>query len=170
MQWDLALGGVLLVAPSTPDRRTAVASGAAAWVRGGKQGLHLGFGAGLLHGALRFDDAEADAWWIPIDVAGGFTVKTSAWEFGAEIGPSASVLSIVGQNLPDAQRQVRLEVGVRASGWARFWFSKNFAFFLSAEGVFRPMPYALRIDPQGEVGQTPAVWLGGSAGLAALLE
>jgi hypothetical protein len=136
----------------------------------GNRGFHLGFGVGLLHGALQFDDAEADAWWFPIDVAVGFTAKSSAWELGAEIGPNASILSIVGQNLPQAERQVRLEVGLRASGWARFWFSKKFALFLSADGVFRPMPYALLIDPQGEVGQTPAVWLGASAGLAALLE
>jgi hypothetical protein len=168
-QWELTLGGLLLVAPSVHDRETAVASGVAAWVRG-KRGFHLGFGAGLLRGSLRYNGAEADAWWIPIDVAVGFTVKTSVWEVGGEIGPSAGVLSIVGVNLEQVSRQVRVELGGRASALSRFWFSQNFALFLSADALLRPVPYALRISPEGEVGRTPWVWLGASAGLGGVLE
>jgi hypothetical protein len=169
LQWDLALGAILLVAPAAPDRRASVAGGVDAWVRG-KRGFHLGFGMGLLHGTLDFDTAAADAWWVPIDVAAGFTVKPVPWEVGAEIGPSASVLSILGQNLQQAHRQVRVEVGGRASTWARFWFDKKFALFLSADAVLHPIPYVLQINPEGEVGQMPVVWLGASAGLSAALE
>jgi len=168
-QWDVALGGVMLVAPEVERRRTAVAEGIAAFARV-KRGLHLALGAGVLQGALYFDDVAADAWWIPIDVAAGFAARTSAWEIGAEVGPNLAILSIIGENLKEARRQLRVEVGGRVSVWSRFWFSKQFAAFLSAEAIVRPLPYLLDIDPRGGIGEMPTVWLGGSAGLTAALQ
>jgi len=168
-RWELALGGSMLVAPAVADRSTTVAAGATAWVRG-KRAFHLGFGAGLLHGSLHFTDADADAWWFPLDLAAGFTVKSAAWEVGAELGPSATILSILGENVPQAQRQVRVEFGVRASVIGRFWLDSKFALFMSVEGVARPSPYVLLIEPEGAVGETPSLWLGGSAGVCASLE
>jgi hypothetical protein len=168
-RWELALGGSMLVAPAAADRSTTVAAGATAWVRG-KRAFHLGFGAGLLHGALHFTGADADAWWFPLDLAAGFTVKRAAWEAGAELGPSATVLSILGQNLPQAQRQIRVEFGVRAAVVGRFWLDRKFAFFMSLEGIARPSPYVLLIAPEGAVGETPSLWVGGSAGICASLE
>jgi len=169
MQWDLTLGGMLLVAPAASDRKAAVSGGAQIWVRG-KRGFHLGFGAGLLRGSLEFESASASAWWIPIDIAAGFSARSGFSEVGAEFGPSASILSIVGRDLQQAEQQVRLEIGLRASTWVRFWLDKKFALYLSADGVLRPVPYALQINPDGQVGRMPALWLGASAGLAAALD
>jgi hypothetical protein len=167
--WDVALGAVMLVAPAGDGRRTAVVQGITAFTRA-KRGFHLALGAGVLRGALQFDAAEADAFWIPIDVAAGFTTRTTAWEIGAEVGPNASILSILAENLRQASRQVRVEVGGRVSAWSRFWFSKQFAAFLSAEAVIRPIPYVLDIDPRGSIGEMPPLWFGASAGIAAALE
>jgi len=169
LEWDVTIGAAMLVAPEAERRSTAVAEGIAAFVRA-KHGFHLALGAGVLHGALHFDAADADAWWIPLDAAVGFTSRPRAWEMGAEIGPSASVLFIIGENLKEARREVRVEVGGRASAWSRFWFTKQFAAFLSAEAVVRPFPHVLDIDPRGGVGEMPVVWLGGSAGLAAAFQ
>jgi hypothetical protein len=168
-QSDVTLGAVLLVAPQGERRQTAVAQGVAAFARA-KHGWHLAFGAGVLRGALRFDDAAANAWWIPIDIGAGFSTRAKAWEIGAEIGPSASILFIKGENLKDARTEVRLEVGGRVAAWSRFWLSRQFAAFLSAEAVVRPFPHVLDIDPRGAVGEMPLVWLGASAGIAAALE
>ena len=169
MQWDFTLGGILLVAPAANDRSTAVTGGAQLWVRG-KRGFHVGFGAGLLRGSLEFATASADAWWIPLDIAAGFTTKNGASEVGAEFGPNASILSIIGRDLQQAHQQVRLEIGVRASAWFRFWFERKFAMYLSGDGVLRPVPYALQINPDGQVGRMPALWLGASMGLTAALD
>jgi hypothetical protein len=159
----------MLVAPEAERRRTAVAEGVALFARA-KRGWFLALGAGVLHGALQFDVAGADAWWIPVDVAGGVAARTTLWEIGAEVGPSASILSIVGENLKGARPQVRLEVGGRVSAWSRFWFSKQFAAFLSAEAVVRPFPHVLDVDPRGGVGEMPVFWLGASAGIAAAIQ
>jgi hypothetical protein len=167
--WDFTLKGLLLIAPASNDRQTAVAGGLGAWLRG-QHAIHVAFGAGVLKGALAFDDVTADAWWIPLDLALGFAGRAGAWELAGEIGPNASILSITGRDLRDARSQIRLEVGARAAGSLRFWLSQKFAPFLSAEGVFRPIPYALRINPQGEVGQMPSFWVGGAAGLSVALE
>ena len=168
VSWEMTLGGVLHVAPEGDGRQTAVAEGVAFFVRA-KRGFHLGLGAGVEHGTLRFDVAEASAWWIPIDVTAGFSTRANAWELGAEVGPNASILSIMGENLSQASAQWGVEIGARVSVWSRFWLSQQFAAFLSAETVVRPFPYALDIDPRGTIGHTPALWLGGSAGIAASL-
>jgi hypothetical protein len=168
LQWEMTLGGAMFVAPAAERRRTAVAEGIAVFARA-KRGFHLALGAGVLHGSLHFDAASADAWWAPIDVAAGFSTRASAWEIGAELGPNASILFIAGENLKQAERQVRVEVGGRVSLWSRFWLTQQFAMFLAAEAVVRPFPHILDIDPRGGIGQMPAIWLGASAGLATSL-
>ena len=168
-QWDVAFGGVVLVAPEVENRSTAVAQGVAAFARS-KRGIHWGVGAGVLHGELRFDVASADAWWFPLDAVVGVSTKATSWELGAELGPNASILSIVGKDLKQAQRQIRVELGGRVSAWSRFWFTKKFAAFLSADCIVRPFPYVLDIDPRGGIGEMPAIWLGASAGLTVMLE
>jgi hypothetical protein len=168
LQWEMTLGGVVHVAPGVSGRETAVAPGLALFTRA-KRGLHLALGAGFQTAKLRFDIAEADAWWIPIDVAVGIQSRANAWEIGAEIGPSARVLSVVGVNLKEASPHVRIDLGARASAWSRFWFGEQFGVFFSAETVLRPFPHMIDIDPRGSIGQTPPLWLGASAGIAASL-
>jgi hypothetical protein len=168
-QWEGTLGAVVLVAPEGDGRSSAVAQGIAAFARG-KRGWHLAFGAALLHGSLRFEPVVADAWWVPIDVAAGFTTRKNAWEVGAEVGPNVALLSIVGENLKDAQRQFRIEVGGRAAAWSRLWLSRHFAASLSVEGLVRPFPHILDVDPRGRLGEMPAIWWGGSVGVAAALD
>ena len=166
---DLTLGPILQMAPSAGDRRAAVAAGLMAWVRA-KRGFHLSLGTGVLRGALHFEDVVADAWWVPIHVAAGFAFQTDSWEGGAEIGPSATILSVLGRDLERAESQVRLEWGGRAGGFTRFWLSSNIALYLAAEALVRPSAYAMVIEPGGRVGFTPALWLGGSAGVTFRLE
>lgn len=166
---DLTLAPVVQVAPASGERGTTVAAGGMAWVRA-KRGLHLALGTGLLRGSLQFDDVVADAWWIPLHLALGVRVDADRWEAGGEIGPNVTLLSVLGRDLAQAERQVRLEWGGRAAVLSRFWFSKNFALYLSGEALFRPSTYALLIDPQGKVGFTPALWLGGAAGLSCKLD
>jgi hypothetical protein len=166
---DFTLGTVLQVAPAAGDRRTTVAAGVMAWARA-KRGFHLALGTGVLRGAFQFDDIAADAWWVPIHLAAGITYETEPWEVGAEVGPSATILSVRGRELEQAESQVRVEWGGRASAFSRFWFSKNFALYLAGEALVRPSTYALLIQPQGPIGFTPGLWLGGSAGLSCRLE
>jgi hypothetical protein len=166
---DLTLAPILLFAPGSADRQTSMAAGGMAWLRA-KPGLHVAVGTGVLRGALRFDEVTADAWWIPIDVALGFSARADRWEGGAQIGPDATILSVRGRDLEGAASQLRLEWGGRAAGFARFWFDRTFALYLAAEALVRPSAYALIIEPQGQVGLTPVLWAGASAGITCKLE
>ncbi|HMI87241.1 MAG TPA: hypothetical protein VK550_24285 [Polyangiaceae bacterium] len=166
---DVSLEAVFQVAPTAGERRTAVAAGLMGWARA-KRGFHLALGAGVLRGSFHFDGAAADAWWIPLHVAAGVSFQADRWEGGGELGPNVTVLSVLGRDLEQAETQVRLEWGARAAAFSRFWFSKNFALYVSAETLVRPSSYALLIDPQGRVGLTPVLWLGGAAGLSCKLE
>jgi hypothetical protein len=112
----------------------------------------------------------ADAWWIPVHLAAGVSFQADSWEGGAELGPNITLLSVLGRDLEQAESQLRFEWGARSAGFARFWFSRNFALHLSAEALIRPKTYALLIDPQGRVGFTPVLWLGGSAGVSLKLD
>jgi hypothetical protein len=166
---DLTFAPVFQVAPAGSQRRTAIAGGVAVQARS-KHRLNLSLGGGLLYGALHFDGADATAWWVPIDLTVGVNLRTGPWELATETGPNATVLSILGQNLPQAQRQVRLELGARVSIATRFWLNEKVALFGSADMIVRPWPYVLRIEGRGDVGNTPAVWLGGSVGLTCPFE
>jgi hypothetical protein len=139
------------------------------WARA-KRGFHVALGAGVLRGSFQFDGVAADAWWVPLHVAAGISFQADRWEGGGELGPNLTVLSVLGRDLEQAETQVRLEWGARAAAFSRFWFSKNFAFYVSAETLVRPSSYALLIEPQGRIGLTPVVWLGGAAGLSCKLE
>jgi hypothetical protein len=166
---DLTLGTILQVAPGGGDRGTTVAAGGMLWARA-RRGFHLALGTGVLRGSFHFKDVVADAWWIPIHVAAGIGFTTDRWEGVAEVGPNATILSVLARDLEQAQSQVRLEWGVRAALFGRFWLSDNFALYLSGETLVRPSSYALLIDPQGQVGFTPAWWIGGAAGLSCKLD
>ena len=157
------------MAPAAGDRQTALAAGMMAWARA-KRGFHLALGTGVLRGSLHFEDVVADAWWVPIHLAAGINFRNDRWEGGAEVGPSATILSVLGRDLERAQSQTRLEWGGRAGAFARFWFSSNFALYLAAEALVRPSAYALLIEPQGRVGSTPVLWLGGAAGVTFKIE
>ena len=159
----------MLVAPAGNGRETALSQGIAVFARR-KLGLHLALGAGLLRGSLEFEPASASAWWVPIDIAAGISTRSNSWELGAEVGPNVALLSVVGENLKDAERQFRFEVGARAAAWSRFWLSRQFAPFLSVEALARPFPHIVDIDPRGRVGEMPAIWMGVSAGIAAALD
>jgi hypothetical protein len=167
--FDLTLAPIVQVAPGSGDRQTAVAAGLMAWGRA-KRGLHLALGTGVLRGSLDFQGVVADAWWIPIHLAAGFNFRNDRWEGGAEIGPSATILSVLARDLERAESQLRLEWGGRAAGFSRFWFSSNFALYLAAEALVRPSAYAMLIEPEGRVGFTPVLWLGGLAGVTCKLE
>jgi hypothetical protein len=166
---DLTLAPIVHMAPGAGDRRPAVAAGMMAWARV-KRGFHLALGSGVSRGSLHFDNGVADAWRIPIHVAAGFNFRADRWEGGAEIGPSVTILSALGRDLQRAESQIRLEWGGRAAGFSRFWLSSNFALYLAAEALVHPSAYAMMIDPDGRIGFTPALWLGGSAGVTFRLE
>jgi hypothetical protein len=166
---DLSLETTLLVAPAAGERETTVAGGFMAWGRA-KRGLHLALGAGALRGSFQFADVAADAWWIPLHLAAGVSVARDRWEAGAEIGPNVTVLSVTGRDLAEAESQVRLEWGGRVGAFTRFWLSKNIALHLSAEGLARPSSYAVLITPEGQLGSTPVLWVGGAAGISLRLE
>ena len=161
---DLTFTPVFQVAPASSNRRTAVTGGVAVRARS-KNRLNLSLSGGLLYGALHFGEVDAAAWWIPIDLAVGVSSRSGQWEIATEIGPNASVLSIIAENLPQARRQTRLELGGRVSTSTRFWLNEKAAVFLSADMIARPSPYTLRIEGEGDIGTTPAVWLGGAIGL-----
>ncbi len=170
--FDIALGLVSQLAPASSTRSLTLTNGAAAWARYERR-FYVSLGAGVLYGPLHFDEADAAAWFVLLDLAAGWSLRVGAWEAQAELGPAISLLAISGKNLAQSQRQIRLEMGGRAGVGGRFWFSDKFALYLSLGASWIPSPYRLTVDePEGRtsVGSMPRLWLRGSGGLAVAIE
>jgi hypothetical protein len=158
------------LAPGSGAQNLPVAIGAALglrWRRAPYVGLSVGAFAPTL---LRFQSAEARATRFPLDLSVGVAAGGRPWEVAAELGPSATILSLRGDNLDNNKRQVRLELGARAAVALRFWLREKNALFLSFETTWFPRPYALEIRPQEHVGTTPPWWLGASIGVSFEIE
>jgi hypothetical protein len=167
---DLDLGAVVQMAPAASTTNTPVAAGLASRLRWGRR-PYLSFGvAAFLPLSLHFAHADARATWFPLDAAAGLFLRRGPWDVSAEVGPTATLLSIRGENLQNAQRQTRLELGARGAATARFWLGQKNALFLSAQTSFFPKPYALAVRPDEALGTTPGLWLGASIGASLQIE
>jgi hypothetical protein len=74
-----------------------------------------------------------------------------------------------GQDLPQALRETRLELGIGAQVRGEYWVTARLAPFVgfSVDGL--PRPYQLTVPGVGVVGETPGIWLSATAGLAVRL-
>ena len=162
---DFELGPVLWIGLGAPSQNIPLAGGVGARLRWGKTlGLAIGGGA-FLPSSLHYERADVRALWVPADLSLFFRQRRQAWELGAELGAMAAFLSLVGERVERAERQNRIELGGRFGVWLRYWATPQSALFLSAHGAFFPRPYLLDVEGLGEIGQTPALWMGTSLGV-----
>ncbi len=157
---DVALGALFESAPGSSPRADVRAGGVALRVRWGREL----YGPGSLH----LQTAAAKVLWFPIDTALGLNIRSADYELGGELGPAVTVFGVLGQDLVGARRQWRADLGARVAATGRAWIGERFGFFLSVQAAAFVRPYKLRVDPTGpesEVGATPWLWWGGTAGI-----
>lgn len=93
----------------------------------------------------------------------------TTWEAGPlrcslDLGPLVALLQLR-LNQSGAQRITRWQPGLRA-GAVVAWQQHAVSPFLGADVAFTPWTVPIRVEPNGEIGRTPSVWLGLSLGLA----
>lgn len=102
-------------------------------------------------------------WRLPVDAGVRATLTGMSFATYAELGLSAAILTESAIDLAASSDRTAIEIGARAAVGARFgtW---RFAPFAALHVEVVPSPAAIFALPQGEVGHTPALWIGAIAG------
>lgn len=145
----VALGGELRVAP------------------GPKQLGPVG-AVGLAGGSIDFGSVSATEIRVPFDLGLRLPLVTrTAIDLVADLGVAGAVFRDSAKNTADPQAGTRLDLGARAGLVAHA--GRLGERLLGIAGIHLevfPRPYDVTLTPQGTVGHTPAVWVGGTLGLA----
>ena len=165
-RFDLSLGPLAQVALKPNADSATQAGGLGLRLRYGQRiGVTLGV-AGLLPTSLHFAQADARAFWMPMDLGLSLSRRMSNWEVEMDVGATAALLLVEGQGqgLDTTQQASRLEVGGRLGAQVRYWASEHAGICGGMFGSWFPKPYVLHVDGIGVVGETPNAWIGGSLG------
>jgi hypothetical protein len=102
-------------------------------------------------------------WRLPVDAGVRASVSGLGFSPYAELGLCAAILSESAPDLAASSNRTALEIGARAAVGARFGRSR-FAPFAALHAELVPSPPSIFALPQGEVGHTPVLWVGATAG------
>jgi hypothetical protein len=145
----VALGGELRVAPG-PKRLGPVGA------------------VGIAAGSIDFGGVNASDVRLPFDLGLRLPLVTRATlDLVADVGLAGAVFRDRAKNTPDPQAGTRLDLGARAG--LVMHLGRMSGRLLGIAGIHLeafPRPYDVTLTPQGTVGHTPALWAGGTLGLA----
>jgi hypothetical protein len=164
---ELELTGVV---DGAADSSPAVSGGGAARIAVG--GRHFAGTVGLeglapvtAHvGMIGFDLAR-----VPFDGGLRVVLPLRRLELGGDIGVALAILRLSAPALAQASPSTRLDVGARFAAWLRLWVAARLGIQLGAQMVVSFAPYDLTAKPEGKIGTTARIWLGGGAGLVVKL-
>lgn len=165
-RFDLSLGPLAQVALKPNAESATQAGGLGLRLRYGEGiGVTLGV-AGLLPTSLHFAQADARAFWMPMDLGLSLSRRMSNWEVEMDLSATAALLLVEGQGqgLDTTEQASRLEVGGRLGAQVRYWASEHAGICGGMFGSWFPKPYSLQVEGIGVVGETPSAWVGGSLG------
>lgn len=162
----LELGPLLEAAPISDAAQLPLAGGFGARLAWGR-GLAVAVGAAfLLPTRLALPAADARAVWLPFDVSLRGTHEGGPITLAAELGPELALLFVSGDRVKNPRTSTRVEPGARAALSLTWGMSSQVGAFVTLFGVWRPVPYRFRVNPDLPSGTTPPLWLGASLGLS----
>lgn len=140
-------------------------------VRGalGRRSLGVGVGAGALTSVTsRYGSVSVHQRRFPLNLAATARHRVfRSLEVGGSLGLSLVLLTMRAEGLSRADPATRLDLGARLSFELRFpALVPSVVPFVGVHAEFFPRPYALDVNPLGEIGQTSRLWLGASVGVA----
>jgi hypothetical protein len=160
----LDLAPEFLVAPGAGRRSSAMTwGGSLRWLASGERfGLTAGLEASYPTVA-KVQPYELSLARISIDTSAGFSWRWSAAELGIELGPYGALLLAHGRGLYSSASSTHMDAGGRLGFRAQTigrWVSP----FLAFQAELSARRFSLMVDPIGNVGTAPRVWLGVLAG------
>jgi hypothetical protein len=158
--WTIEKGVVFDVAPG---------SNGPAWAPGAEFRGALGSGRWSLVGSagargpatLTFEGGwRAEMLRFPLDAGGRMTMYLGRFRPWFVIGGSLTPTAFLGENLVETDRQWRLDLGVLGMVGATLRLTKHLGVAAAINIRWQPRPYHLEVSPNGQVGETPTLWLG----------
>ncbi len=159
----------LLVAPGTGRRDWARTWGAALrWLWTFQR---LGFSAGLeasYPAVARLRSYELSLARVALDTSPRFSWRLGGAEFGLEAGPYGALLLAHGNGLFANASSTHVDVGGRAAFRVQTT-GRMVSPFLAAQVEVSARHFSVVVDPSGDIGTAPRVWLGVLAGASVSL-
>jgi hypothetical protein len=106
---------------------------------------------------------------VSLDVSATLSWRLGAAEFGVELGPYVALLFARGRGLDPNGTSTHIDAGgrlglrARAVGW-------RLSPFLALQAELSARQFSLVVDPVGDVGTAPRLWLGLLAGASISLD
>jgi hypothetical protein len=162
--YRLDLAPEFLVAPGAGERSSALTWGGS--LRGRASGEHFGLAAGVqasYPAVAKVQTFEMSLARVSLDTSATLSWRLAAAEFGIEIGPYGALLLAHGRGLYLNGSSTHIDAGGRLGFRAQTigrWVSP----FLALQAEVSARHFSLMVEPIGDVGTAPRVWLGVLAG------
>lgn len=167
--WELELAPAIQIAPGAGLASLPLAGGGGLRLLWGRT-VRLSVGGGVLSSStLHYQQADARALWLPIDVGVRLTLGGPRWEGAAEASLVVAPVHLSGSGLTPTEAGWRAEIGERTAVLGRLWLTSRVGFFVSIYDFGWPQGVRLTVAGTGDVGQTPRFWLGAEAGVVVRL-
>jgi len=163
-QQRLDVAPEFLVAPGTGERDWARTwGGALRWLWTGER---LGFAAGLqasYPAVARLQGYELSLARVALDTSARFSWRLRGAEFGIEAGPYGALLLAHGAGLYANASSIHVDAGGRV-GFRAQTTGRMVSPFLALQVEVSARHFSVVVDPSGDIGTAPRVWLGVLAG------
>jgi hypothetical protein len=159
-----------LLSPAMGGRNTALSwGGSLRWlVAGVRYGMTVGLGAGY-PAVVKVPGYEASLGRLSLDTSAHVRWHSDSVELGIEIGPYGGLVLARGRGLYDNATSTHMDAGGRL-GIRIAAKGQRFSPFLAFKAEVSARRFSLVVDPSGDVGTAPRVWLGLLAGGAISFE
>jgi hypothetical protein len=162
----LDLAPEFLVAPGAGKRSSAMTwGGALRWLASGE---HLGLTAGLeasYPAVAKAQPYELSLARVSLDVSASLCWRWRAAEVGIELGPYGALLLAQGRGLYPGASSTHMDAGGRL-GFRAQTIGRRVSPFLTLQTELSARRFSLMVDPIGNVGTAPRIWLGVLAGVS----
>jgi hypothetical protein len=139
-----------------------------ATLTGQRWGAELGAGAEW-PATLAWGSYRAQITRFPLDISARVVLRRKSAVASLSVGVVVALFNLRGEGaaLPVHDGGTRADVGLRAALSVTLLPSARFSPYLSLHTSVSPNPYAVIVDPVGQIGATPQVWVGATLGIAA---
>lgn len=102
---------------------------------------------------------------VPFSLLLGWEASLGMLGLGAEAGPAVDVLRFDGKAVPNPERALRANLGLRLNAVVRVRASRRLAAELLPVISWFPRTYLVQVEPSNLLAETPRLWLGVTLGL-----
>jgi hypothetical protein len=103
---------------------------------------------------------------LPFSLLLGWEASMGMLGLGAEAGPAVDVLRFGGKAVPNPERALRANLGLRLNAVVRVRASRRLAAELLPVISWFPRTYMVQVEPSHLLAETPRLWLGVTLGLS----